>query len=220
VNFMKFLTAILFALQLAASPLEVGPISLVGYGTITNPDGSPLGGEGLGGLGFVLHASGSHGRDTVQIDTPDIEQWGPDTGQDFYLGTAGPLILDSGGGCTFWMAIPPVPICNVVIDGISGFAMFSSIGGPQGLVQVYSQPGGALLAEAHIVNTAIQVTDVTYLQHLSGSPCPTCPPGYGSFTAQFAVVDPPTNAPEPGTFFLLLVVALFVGNLDWIGRRR
>ncbi len=194
------LACFLFALQLAASPIQTGPISLTGSGALTDPDyGS--GGEGLGGLGLSFHASGTNGPNTVLIDVPDIEIWGPDFFQDVYL--QGQLVFDDLGGCTFWMSIPARPLCGITIDGTTGFGAFSSLGRGIGLVQVFDAPYGTLLASASIVNTAIEVTSVTYG---GGSAwCPECPNQTGSFVAQFAIADPPAGVPELSTLVLGLV---------------
>lgn len=214
---MKTLLAFIVTMPLMASALNVGPITLTGSGTLTNPDWSPAGGEGLGGLGLTLHASGTNGKDTVLIDTPDIEIWGADFFQDVTLTG---LVFDDLGGCTVWMAIPPRPYCSISIDGITGFGAFSHLGSSNGLVQVYAQPGGLLLAEAQIVNTRIDVASVSYAP--GNFYCPTCPGGSGSWTAQLAVVDPPADVPEPGTaeLFVVLVTMACVIWRVWAWRRR
>jgi len=190
---------LLTALPLCASVLEVGPISLTGSGTLTDPDCAPYGGECLGGLGLVINASGTNGIDTVSINSRDVELTANIDGQDFYLTN---MSFDEGVNQCFLDFSYVVDLCGVTIDGITGIGAFH-LGGPNGLVQVYSPTTLALLAEAQIVNTEIQLTSVTYGPgHVY---CPTCPPGDGSFTATFAVVDPQADAPEPGTVTLGLI---------------
>lgn len=207
---MRFLLALTCAVCASASPIEVGPISLTGWGTLSNPDWSPAGGEGLGGLGLTLHASGANGKDTVLIDTPDIEVWGADFFQDVTLTG---LVFDDLGGCTIWMAVPPRPYCSISIDGVTGFGAFH-LGAGGGLVQVYAQPDGvSLLAEAQIINTRITATSVTYGP--GNFYCPTCPGGSGSFMAQLVVDPQASQVPESSTWTLALIglVTLFTASL-------
>jgi len=196
-------TASLFlaAFCVLGSPIEVGPISLTGSGALTNPDWAPWGGDGWGGLGFGFSATGTNGSDTISISVRDVEIYpsGPDF-QDYFLGD---LVFDAN---VEQCSIFEQEICGATIDGISGYGALSNLGGGSGLVQVYAigpyQFPGDLLAEAVITNTKIQVTDVRYSSN-GGFYCPTCPGGSGSFNATFAIVDPPSNVPEPGTLILL-----------------
>jgi hypothetical protein len=221
----------LLTFSLSASPLVIGPISLTGSGTLSDPDYSGYGGEGFAGLGLVLHASGSNGADQVSIDTMDIELTGQDFFQDIYLQN---MTFDAGpfGPNACVVGVSAYNVCYATIDGITGFGAFS-IGGGGGLIQVFADlhPGqfndypGPLLAEAQIINTQIDVTGVTYSP--GGFFCPTCPPfpdcqycppGQGRFTAAFAITDPPANVPEPGTGWPILWAALIIAA--WlIGRR-
>jgi len=197
---MRTLLTFLFPLALWASPLETAPLGLTGYGTLSDPDCAPYGGECLGGLGLVIRASGTNGIDTVSINSRDVEITANIDGQDFYLTN---LSFDEGVNQCFLYFSYVVDLCGVTIDGITGIGAFH-LGGPNGLVQVYSSTTLALLAEARIVNTAIQVSSVTYGP--GSTYCPTCPGGSGTFQAQLAVVDPPpASVPEPGTAAMGLI---------------
>jgi hypothetical protein len=179
------------ALPLCATVLEVGPISLSGYGILTHPDFASYGGEGFGGYGVEIHASGTNGGDMVSINMRDIEI------ANFMGLSFSAVVTQCAVGLTTFS-----DYCGVVIDGIRGFGAFSGIGSGAGLLQVYTMPNGGpfnfpgpLLAEAQVYSSA-QVTSVV--------PIGT----NGNFVENFDIVVPPindTNAPEPSAFALGLI---------------
>ncbi len=218
----------LLALPLGASVIQTsGVINLTGFGGLSNPNYDGW------GLGLWLSASGSNGVDTVSVRTltpsPALPQMDM---QDYYLSN---LVFDEGaGGCMTGFYVVE-PDCTATIDGISGYAAFSNLGGGYGLVQVYEYPllaqeayPGPLLAEAQVYSLS-QVTGVTYSMGLQWCPtCPPfpqcvyyCPPDQGRFEASFtlygnAPADPPasqTAAPEPGTLALGLIGLAALGWL-------
>src|SRR5579859_4637061 len=118
---------------LCASVIEVGPINLSGGGTLSDPDWASYGGEGFGGLGLVLHASGSNGADWVSIDTRDIELAPSDANYFQDLGLTS-LVFDAGlNQCAVGLS-QLADYCNVSIDGITGYGSFTNLGGGNGIV--------------------------------------------------------------------------------------
>ena len=189
---------------LCASVISVGPINLSGGGTLSDPDYASYGGEGLAGLGLILHASGTNGNDSISIDTRDIELTPSDANYFQDLGLTN-LVFDAGlSQCAVGLS-QLADFCNVSIDGITGYGSFTNLGGGNGIVQVFGMVGtpqfpypGPLLAQAQVFSAA-EIMSVTY--GLGGSYCPTCPAGTGSSLATFAILP----VPEPATGLLGLV---------------
>ena|SRR5579872_4711652 len=183
-----------------ASVLEVGPIALTGSGTFFGPDWAPYGGEGIGGQGVIFSASGSNGADSVSITTRDIE---------VDLTPLSKPLFTPSVPCVYRFVIAS-PLCDVTIDGITGYGNFTRIGGGSGLLQVFAvEPGswenGPLLAEAQIISY-VHLTGVTAWKD------PTRPTQEYGFRTTF---DISTHNPEPATMLLV-----FVGLLCIVWRYR
>lgn len=192
------LAVLLISCTARAAVLEVGPINLTGSGTFSGPDTSPYGAEGLGGQVISFDASGSNGTDSVTFrsirDVP--------VAYSAVTLLPNPIFVPMYG-CVYLhitSILIPFPLCEVTIDGMTGYGNFTQLGG-QGRLQVYSDPLETnLIAEAQ-VNTQVVIKSLT-------QPIPNNPSVFQSTFDLVAPAQTVTHMPEPYGLMAMVFVGL------------